>query len=149
MHSPVDPFDLPHDRLYDPRSHLWVKRDESTGRVMVGINTIGLDVLGELAFVALNELGTAVRRGETVGSLEAAKMTVEIISPVSGIIIGRNEAVLRDPLRVNRDPYGEGWLFSLDPTDWQSEAAHLVDTTGLPDYVAQARKALESDRDLG
>jgi glycine cleavage system H protein len=119
-------LDLPHDRHYDRGTHVWARRDEGTGRVRVGVDAIGLEWLGELAYVGLRAEDTVVVRGEPLGSLEAAKMTTAIAAPVSGMIIARNRAVLADPLAVNRDPHGAGWLVELEPTDWAREAALLV-----------------------
>ena len=76
-------FDVPHDRHYDRAHHLWARRDDGTGRVRIGVDAIGLESLGELAYVELREEGRVVTRGEPVGSLEAAKMTTTIAAPVS------------------------------------------------------------------
>ena len=53
-------------------------------------------------------------------------MTTTIASPVSGTIVARNRAVLADPLAVNRDPYGGGWLLEVEPSRWQEDAAELL-----------------------
>ena len=84
--------DVPPDRHYDEARHLWAQHDASTGNVRVGIDAIALESLGDLAYVALHEVGTAVTRGDTVGSLEAAKMTTTVVAPVSGTVIARNDA---------------------------------------------------------
>ena len=144
----TNPFDLPDDRYYDAESHLWLKRDEQTGRIVVGINTIGLDILGDLAFVSLADVGSAVRRGDVIGSLEAAKMTTELIVPISGIVIGCNEEVLKDPMKVNEDPYGKGWLFSIDPSDWEKEKAELVSGEAIADYAARAKEQMASQNQI-
>ena len=107
--------DVPHDRHYDRVHHLWARRDEGTGRVRVGIDAIALMSFGELAYIALPEEGRNVTRGEPLGSLEAAKMTTTIASPLSGKVVARNASVLADPLAVNRDPYGSGWLVEIVP----------------------------------
>ncbi len=62
-------------------------------------------------------------------------MTGDIIASVSGILIGRNESVLRDPSLVNRDPYDKGWVVSIDPTEWKKEAAALVSGDAIPVWV--------------
>ena len=92
------PFPIPSDRFYDRDHHLWALPDTESGRVRVGIDAIGLESLGELAYVELVEIGTSVTRGESLGTLEAAKMTGSISAPVSGTIVRRNDAVLGDPL---------------------------------------------------
>lgn len=128
-------FHIPDDRYYDGANHLWAKLDSATGRVVIGIDELGLQALGDLVYITLKEVGTPVKRGEAVGTLEAAKMTGDIIASVSGILIGRNESVLRDPSLVNRDPYDKGWVVSIDPTEWKKEAAALVSGDAIPVWV--------------
>jgi glycine cleavage system H protein len=128
-------FHIPDDRYYDGANHLWAKLDSVTGRVVIGIDELGLQALGDLVYITLKEVGTPVKRGEAVGTLEAAKMTGDIIAPVSGILIGRNENVLRDPTLANRDPYGKGWVVSIDPTDWQKELSLLISGDAIPAWV--------------
>ena len=117
---------VPHDRCYDGAHHVWAQHDPQTGRVRVGIDAIGLESLGELAYVALQDVGCTIARGDTIGSLEAAKMTTTILAPAGGTIVARNPAVLADPTAVNRDPYGGGWLLELQPSDWPQDAAQLI-----------------------
>jgi glycine cleavage system H protein len=128
-------FHIPDDRYYDGANHLWAKVDSATGRVVIGIDELGLQALGDLVYIALKEVGTPVKRGEAVGTLEAAKMTGDIIAPVSGILIGRNAKVLRDPSLVNRDPYETGWIVSVDPTDWQKESSALISGAAISAWI--------------
>ncbi|MBI4456614.1 MAG: glycine cleavage system protein H [Acidobacteria bacterium] len=128
-------FHIPNDRYYDPVNHLWARVDSATGRIVVGLDALGLSALGDLVYVTLQPVGTPVRRGEPVGTLEAAKMTGDLIAPVSGILIGRNELVLRDPSLVNRDPYEGGWIASIDPTSWPKESAELIAGDAIPGWV--------------
>ncbi len=129
-------FHIPDDRYYDGANHLWAKVDSATGRLVIGIDELGLQAVGDLVYITLKEVGTPVKRGEAVGTLEAAKMTGDIIAPASGILIGRNESVLRDPALVNRDPYDTGWIVSLDPTNWKKESTTLVSGAAIPEWVA-------------
>jgi len=129
-------FHIPDDRYYDSANHLWVRVDSTTGRVVIGIDTLGLQALGDLVYITLKDVGTPVKRGEAVGTFEAAKMTGDLIAPVSGILIGCNEKVLRDPLLVNRDPYDNGWIVSFDPTDWKKESTALISGDAIPAWVA-------------
>ncbi len=128
-------FHIPDDRYYDGANHLWAKVDSATGRVVIGIDELGLQALGDLVYITIKEVGTPVKRGEAVGTLEAAKMTGDIIAPVSGILIGRNKSVLCDPTLVNRDPYDKGWVVSVDPTDWRKESSLLISDDAIPAWV--------------
>lgn len=129
-------YHIPDDRAYDGDHHLWVQLESTTGRAVVGIDAFGLDSLGELAYVSLQPVGAQVRRGESLGTLEAAKMTTVLVAPVSGTVVDRNANALSDPTVVNRDPYGQGWLVALEPTDWAGESATLLSGAALPDWVA-------------
>jgi glycine cleavage system H protein len=133
--QPSQSFEIPDDLYYEPTHHLWAKKEPETGRIVVGIDTLGLQASGDLAFLALPEVGTAVKKGEAVGMLEAAKMTSELRTPVSGIVIGRNDKALKDPHLVNQKPYDDGWLFSIDPTEWESEKSELVSGEAIRPWV--------------
>lgn len=135
---------IPDDRHYDAVNHMWARPDDTTGRIIVGIDVLGLQALGDLVYVTLKEVGTPVKRGEALGTFEAAKMTGDIIAPVSGILIGRNENVLRDPTLINRDPYNEGWIASFDATDWKREAAALISGSAIPSWVERETERYRS-----
>ena len=138
-------FEIPRDRHYDGANHLWVQHDQASGRVRVGVDTIGLDALGELAYIGIEACGASVAAGGTVGSLEAAKMTTTIVSPVAGMVVTRNEAVLEDPQLVNRDPYGDGWLVEIEPGDWARAAASLIEGEAIGPWVQRELERLAAE----
>lgn len=122
---------LPSDRLYDGESYLWVKQGTDSENLQVGVGSPAVESLGEFAYLTLSEPGTRVARGEPVGSMEAAKITGEIVSPVSGTIVHRNEAALENPRIVSSDPYSTGWLLSIAPESWSAEKTSLHDAGTL------------------
>ena len=126
-------YSFPADLYYDRSNHIWVRHDGEV--VTVGLDALGLESLGDMAYISLQAAGFAAWRGEPVGALEAAKMVGDLVAPVSGAITARNEAVLSDPGLVNRDPYGEGWLLQLAPSDWARESAALVHGDGVAAWV--------------
>ncbi|MDE0309958.1 MAG: hypothetical protein OXI60_09045 [Acidiferrobacterales bacterium] len=128
---------LPTDRLYDESSYLWVKEESESGNLLVGIGHPTIESLGELSYLTLSGPGTEVKRGESVGSMEAAKMTGEIVSPVSGTIVRRNERVLEDPRTAGGDPYRDGWLFSIAPTSWDEDKFRLLDSGRFYDTLPE------------
>lgn len=129
-------YAFPADRLYEREHHMWAMYDAATRQVIVGIDPLGLAALGDLAYVSLQAVGMPVGRGESIGVLEAAKMTGDLIAPVSGVLAGRNEAALHDPSIVNGDPYGQGWLVAITPADWAGESAGLIGGDDLPAWAA-------------
>lgn len=103
------------DLGYDLEHHLWVARLEA--RLRVGMDPLGVETSGTLSQLVLRPAGGHYRRGEAVGSLEAEKFVGPVVTPLSGELLAVNHEVSSDPGLVHRDPYGEGWLFDLSPSD--------------------------------
>ena len=95
-------------------SHEWV-RFEAGGVVRVGITDYGQRTLGEVGFVRPPDVGTQMVAGRTAGTIQATRAVAELVSPLSGMVVAVNEALDHEPDRINRDPYGSGWLFCLRP----------------------------------
>jgi len=137
---------LPEDRLYDGGSYLWVKEKSEGGTLQVGIGLPTVESFGELAYLSLLEPGEKVSRGDSIGSMEAAKMTGEIVSPVSGTIVERNETVLDNPHKVSEDPYSGGWLVALEPEFWDSEKGELHDSVSLYELLPEELRGNHNTR---
>lgn len=135
MSNPTNPYEIPSDRAYDREHHMWAQFDSASEDVFVGIDTLGLASLGDLAYVTLQAVGTSVKRGQSMGTLEAAKMTGDLIAPVSGVIVARNNGVVNNPALVNQSPYVDGWMVVIKPSDWKNEFAQLVSGSDLPAWV--------------
>ncbi|HEX6517834.1 MAG TPA: glycine cleavage system protein GcvH [Nocardioidaceae bacterium] len=98
--------------------HEWVREPgESDSSVRVGITHFAQDALGDIVYVSLPEVGTEVQSGAPVGELESTKSVSDVYAPVTGKVVARNDALDSSPELVNSDPYGEGWLFELVPSD--------------------------------
>lgn len=138
-------YDFPGDLCYDRTHHMWVRGIEEENRAVIGIDMLGLASLGDLAYIVLNEAGATVRRGESIGTLEAAKMTGDFIAPVSGVLLGRNAEALRNPALVNEDPYGRGWLVEIAPADWSGEISQLVAGSDVPPWVNSELERFRSE----
>ena len=85
--------------------------------VRLGISAFAVDQLGDIVFVELPEVGAALTKGTSFGSVESVKAVEDVIAPISGTIEARNEAVLASPEELQNDPYGEGWLLLVRPSD--------------------------------
>jgi glycine cleavage system H protein len=119
----------PEDLKYTSE-HEWVRSPgETESSVRVGITHFAQDALGDIVFASLPEVGADVEAGTAVGELESTKSVSDVYSPVTGTVVARNEALDASPELVNSDPYGEGWLFEVVPSD-----ASAVD--GLMDAAA-------------
>ncbi len=97
-------------------SHEWV-RDEGNGEYLVGITEHAQELLGDMVFVDLPEVGTVVAAGDDCAVAESVKAASDIYAPLSGEIIAVNAALDGSPELVNSDPYSEGWLFRIKASD--------------------------------
>lgn len=128
-------FLIPEDRYYLDEHHMWAKL-ASDNRVVVGIDTLGLESLGDLAYVSLEKVGTEIKAGDSIGAIEAAKMTGDLISPVSGTIVKTNSEIVADPSIVNNDPYEAGWMVEIETQNWEVDNKALVSGEGIPAWVS-------------
>ncbi len=107
--------------------HEWVRDPgETESSVRVGITDYAQDALGDIVYVSLPEVGTEIEGGSPIGELESTKSVSDVYAPVSGRVVARNEALDGSPELVNSDPYGEGWLFEVLPSD-PGEVSGLMD----------------------
>lgn len=107
--------DIPSDLRYRD-SHEWV-RLEDDGSVVVGISDHAQAALGDMVFVELPEPGMSYAQGDACAVIESVKAASDIYAPISGEIIESNPALEDDPAMVNTDPYGDGWLFTINPSE--------------------------------
>ena len=118
----------PEDLKYTSE-HEWVRSPgESDNSVRVGITHFAQDALGDIVYVSLPEVGSQIESGSAVGELESTKSVSDVYVPVSGKVVARNDALDSAPELVNSDPYGEGWLFEVEPSDASAIEA-LMDAT--------------------
>jgi len=117
------------DNLYPPElkydsEHTWLRIEpDGTGRV--GVTYFAQKQLKDVVFVELPEIGKEVTHMEPFGVIESAKATNDLYSPVSGKVKDVNTALGTDPGLVNRDPYGEGWMITIELST-PSEADKLI-----------------------
>ena len=107
--------EIPPDLRYGD-SHEWV-RAEDDGTVVVGISDHAQGELGDMVFVELPEPGMRHDQGEACAVIESVKAASDIYAPLSGEVVQANGELEDSPELVNSDPYGEGWLFRMIPSD--------------------------------
>jgi glycine cleavage system H protein len=117
---------IPEDLRYS-REHEWVRVDGGTARI--GITDFAQDSLGDIVFVQLPAEGLDVVAGATVSEIESTKSVSDVYVPVSGVIRAVNHALDDEPELVNRDPYGDGWMFEVELSD-PEEVNRLLDAAG-------------------
>lgn len=116
-------------------THEWVYIGED-GYALVGITDFCQQGLGEMMSVTFPEEGIQVQQGDEVMALEAVKAAVDIAVPVSGEIVGLNEALIAMPTLVNEEPYDAGWLFKMI-IDEPDELAELMDDEAYQAWLDQ------------
>jgi glycine cleavage system H protein len=141
----IDNYTLPDDLYYHRDSHLWLR--VQNGQVTIGLDVLGQESMGDIAYVSFEPVGTRAQSGDPVGSMEAAKMVAPFLAPVSGIIVKRNEVLARTPHLINEHPYDEGWLLVLEPTRWAEESKALL--SGAHDVQAFLEEELKRYREQG
>ena len=104
----------PEDLRYTSE-HEWARREGDS--VRVGITHFAQDSLGDIVYVDIPGPGTAVNSGQPFGEVESTKSVSDLFSPVSGEIVERNGALEEAPELVNQDPYGEGWMVVIKPSN--------------------------------
>jgi|SRR6478735_723896 len=125
----------PEDLKYTAE-HEWVKAD-GEAPVRVGITDFAQDALGDIVYVQLPEIGSAVRAGDACGELESTKSVSDLFAPVNGTVTAVNEALADQPDLVNSDPYGEGWLLDIEVED-AAEVAALMDAEAYKGQLDQS-----------
>jgi len=106
---------VPEDLKYT-KDHEWV-RDNGDGNVTVGITDHAQELLGDLVFVELPEVGAALETGGEAGVVESVKAASDVYSPLNGEVTEVNEALGDAPETINSDPYDGGWIFKMSLAD--------------------------------
>ena len=118
---------IPNDLKYND-SHEWV-RLEADGSVTVGITDHAQEALGDVVFVEVPAEGRELSTGSSAGVVESVKAASDIYSPIDGTVVAVNPALETAPELVNTDPYGEGWMFRLQPAN-AAQLDSMLDTAG-------------------
>ena len=113
-------------------THEWVRVEEG-GNIVVGISDHAKEALGDMVYVELPEPGMSYQQGEACAVVESVKAASDIYAPVSGEVIAANGKLEDSPELVNSNPYGDGWLFRMIPSD----ASQIEDLLGADAYAAQ------------
>jgi glycine cleavage system H protein len=114
----------PEELKYTPE-HEWVRPAEGGEPARIGITDYAQDALGDIVYVTLPEVGAQVTAGQACGEVESTKSVSDLYAPLSGTVTARNDALEATPELVNSDPYGEGWMFEIQPEDPAAVAALL------------------------
>ncbi len=110
--------------LFYSQNDIWARR---TSPVVIGITDYFQLLLGDVLYVDLPEEGREVKASEEIGELESVKAVLGVYSPVSGHIVEVNNRLKESPELLNQDPYGEGWLLKIDPSNSEADFLNLME----------------------
>ena len=123
------------DELRYTKEHEWAGA-ESPGRVRVGITDYAQDALGDVVYVDIPEVGTAIHADQPFGEVESTKSVSDVFSPLTGSIVERNPLLDDHPELVNEQPYGDGWLVVIEPSDPDAYGA-LLDAAAYQAFLSE------------
>jgi glycine cleavage system H protein len=133
------------DDLRFHEAHTWVRQDGN--ELIIGITDYAADQLGDVVFIELPEVGASLTADDPFGSIESPKAVEDLIAPVSGEIVRRNDDVVDSPETVNDDPYGEGWLVAIK-ADENTDLDALMSRDEYNDAVEGGGDDDDEDEDL-
>ena len=119
----VQGYEVP-EGLYYSKEWAWAKVED--GNVRVGITDYAQKQLNEVVFAELPKAGDEAIRGEPFGTVESVKSVSDLVAPVSGKIVEVNGKVNSNPEVLNQDPYNEGWIVVISPTNLQGDLKDLM-----------------------
>ena len=133
-------FRVPKGLLYN-ENDCWAKIEGHKARV--GITDFLQSMATDIIFVEFKDVGTEIEQFDEVASFESTKTILDLISPVSGVIVEVNEKLSEKPELVNQDPHGEGWFAVLKLKDFESDRESLLDAT---EYFEVLKRKVEAER---
>ena len=120
----VEDFEVP-ENLYYHKEYLWAKIEGD--KVKVGMIDFAQKQLNDIVYVELPSAGDEITQNEPFGTLESVKAVSDLIAPISGTIEKVNEELESKPELINEDPYGEGWLLIVAPTNLDADLKNILD----------------------
>ena len=126
--------------FYYTKDDLWVSVENSKARV--GVSDYLQKTSGDVAFIEVAKPGSTVEKGKDLGTMESAKTTVPLLSPLSGTLDEANSKLTGSPELVNSDPYGEGWLVLITPHNLEDDRTSL---SSAEDYYKLMLERLQSE----
>ncbi|MCG3215851.1 MAG: glycine cleavage system protein H [Candidatus Heimdallarchaeota archaeon] len=136
----VNEYNFPDDLFYYIREpgHIWIRR-KTDNTIEIGIDDYASKRAGEIEFIRTMQIGKRVKKDQIIGTIESGKWIGQIKSPITGIIVEKNEDLRSEPSIINEDPYGKGWILTIEGKDFdiQIEDDDEIIETGekLEEYI--------------
>lgn len=136
----IEGYNMPDD-LYYHKDDTWVKVED--GNIRIGMTDFYQKLAGDTTYVDLPFEGDEVAQGEICGKIQSAKWVGKFVSPVSGEIVEVNEKLEDDCTLINKDPYGEGWIVVVKPSNMEEELKQLYHGDAVGPWLKQKVKEVE------
>jgi len=133
----VEDFEVP-ENLYYHKEYLWAKIEGD--KVKVGMSDFAQKQLNDIVYVELPSAGDEITQNEPFGTLESVKAVSDLIAPISGTIEKVNEELESKPELINEDPYGEGWLLIVTPTNLDADLKKILNFDAAVEWHKELAK---------
>lgn len=137
--STINGCNLPENLFYLIEKHVWAKPIED-GKIRVGMTTVAAKLSGgklTAITVKTKNIGKEVTQGRSVATVESSKFVGPVPAPVTGVLVRGNDQLLDDPNLAVKDPYQDGWIVEMQPSNWESDKDNLATgSEGLKSYQA-------------
>ena len=137
-------YNLP-DELYYHKDHAWVKLEDDN-KVRIGMSDFYQKTAGDTTYIDLPFEGDDVEQGETCGKIQSAKWVGKFVSPLSGEILEINEELEDDCTLINNDPYGEGWIMTMEPSNLEEELKDLYHGDTIEEWLKKEIEDIDSKK---
>ena len=108
--------------IYFNKNHTWTHLGES-GAARVGLDDFIQHVIGDHRLSGLKEAGDSIKKGELLAEIEQDGKKLQVFSPITGVVLETNSNLSEDPELVNADPFNQGWLYQIKPTNWRKDTS--------------------------
>jgi len=122
------------DNLRYTKEHEWVRIEDGSDVVTIGITDFAAGELGDIVFIELPDNGTEVKAMESIGTIEAVKTVADLYAPLTGVIEATNDKLADDPALVNQSPFDDGWFLKMVVAD-RAELDGLMDEAQYKDMI--------------
>jgi len=128
----VNDYEVP-EGLYYTKEHEWVKLEG--GNCRIGVSDYAQKSLHEVVFVDLPKVRAKIVRSQSLGSVESVKAVADVFAPISGEVTEVNAKLADTPELVNQQPYGDGWIAVIKPSNLEAELKNLLDAKSYADFL--------------
>ena len=128
----MNDYEVP-EGLYYTKEHEWVKLEG--GNCRIGVSDYAQKSLHEVVFVDLPKVGAKIVRSQSLGSVESVKAVADVFAPISGEVTEVNAKLADTPELVNQQPYGDGWIAVIKPSNLEAELKNLLDSKSYADFL--------------